>query len=142
MPVPVVDGGLKENGYLPRGVNSSFLVLIPKTPEASSIDQFRPIILGNVLFKILTKILASRLSQFVHSIVSPNPFGFIPGRSIHECIAAASEGINCLNGRALDGNLALKVDIRKLLLYAGTSCLKCFAVLDSRPHSLVGLMLF
>lgn len=36
-------------------VNSNFIVLIPKTPHADSIPQFRPIALGNFLFKIIPK---------------------------------------------------------------------------------------
>lgn len=44
---------------------------------------------------------------------SQNQFGFIAGKRIHDCIAIASDVVNCLNQRAFGGNMALKVDIRK-----------------------------
>ena len=45
------------------GLNSNFLVLIPKTPNAILVDQFRPIALGNFLFKVITKIITDRLAE-------------------------------------------------------------------------------
>ena len=64
-------------------------------------------------FKIITKILANRLASFVGDIIAPNQFGFIKGRHIEDCIAAASENVNIINQRCVGGNMALKVDIRK-----------------------------
>ena len=57
--------GIKDffrTGRILENLNSNFLVLIPKSEGASSIGNFRPIVLSNFLFKIITKILAERLS--------------------------------------------------------------------------------
>ncbi|KAK6160897.1 hypothetical protein DH2020_004278 [Rehmannia glutinosa] len=43
-------------GVLPVGCNSSFVVLVPKSKGADRVEEFRPIILSNFLFKTVTKI--------------------------------------------------------------------------------------
>lgn len=51
-----------ESGQLPGGMNSSFITLIPKVMNPSSIKDFRPISLIYCSLKILSKILIDRLS--------------------------------------------------------------------------------
>jgi hypothetical protein len=94
-------------------LNSNLLILIPKTPGADSIDNFRPIALANFQFKIITKILADRLSVIASKIISPQQRGFIPDRHISDCVIVASEAINVLQKKRYGGNLALKIDIKK-----------------------------
>ncbi|XP_057809152.1 uncharacterized protein LOC131023626 [Salvia miltiorrhiza] len=96
-----------------QGLNSNLLCLLPKKTDAVLVSDFRPIVLGNFLFKVITKILASRLNEVAAVIVSANQFGFISGRSIQECILLASEGVNCMERSIQGRNMALKVDIRK-----------------------------
>lgn len=43
-------------------LNSNIVVLIPKIPKEEHIDQYQSIALANLQFKIITKILANRLS--------------------------------------------------------------------------------
>lgn len=76
-------------------------------------EDYRPIVLGNFLYKIIAKILASRLGPIISSCASINRFGFIPNFHIHDCIAIASEGINLINSMKKKHNMALKVDIIK-----------------------------
>ncbi|KAK6149326.1 hypothetical protein DH2020_016851 [Rehmannia glutinosa] len=101
-----------SNSSLPLGLNASFMELIPKTKDANVIENFRPIVMSNFIFKIITKILATRLGLIVSDYLSPMQFGFIPGRQIHDCIAMVSEGFNVLQGRT-DANMIVKTDIRK-----------------------------
>ncbi|XP_057791021.1 uncharacterized protein LOC131008144 [Salvia miltiorrhiza] len=82
--------------YLPAGLNSNTLILIPKKEVVNSVADLRPIILSNFFFKILSKILASRLSVVAADLVTSNQFGFISGRLIHDCILLGSEGVNCM----------------------------------------------
>ena len=49
------------SGYFHLGLNSSFLILIPKVDNAIFVDQFCPITLGNFLFKVIIEILADYL---------------------------------------------------------------------------------
>lgn len=99
--------------FLPHGLNSNFVTLIPKFSGANRVEDFRPIVIGNFVYKALAKIVANRLGPILQVVLSPFQFGFIPGRSIHNCVAVASEGINCLDRTTVNGNMAIKVDIRK-----------------------------
>ena len=53
-----------------KEVNSTFLCLIPKKLGADSPDQFRPINLCNSFYKIISKVLTSRLVQVIPLIIS------------------------------------------------------------------------
>lgn len=97
---------------LRHGINSSLVTLILKVANSIRVTDFRPIVMGNFIYKVYIKIIASRLGSFIGDILSPTQFGFILGRRIHSCIALASEAINDLD-LGCNGNMALKVDITK-----------------------------
>jgi hypothetical protein len=101
-----------SNWILPNW-NSNIVVLIPKTDNADSIAQYRPIALANFKFKIISKILADRLAQILPSIISNEQKGFIKGRHIKDCICLSSEVINLLHKKSFGGSLAVKIDIAK-----------------------------
>ncbi|PNX90569.1 ribonuclease H, partial [Trifolium pratense] len=95
------------------GFNSNVIALIPKTPDASSIDQYRPIAMANFKFKIISKIIADRLASIMPSLISDEQKGFIHDRNIKDCLCIASEAANLLHNKSYGGNLALKIDITK-----------------------------
>lgn len=84
-------------GFLPAGLNSNIVTLILKSVGASRIEKFRPIVLGNFIFKIFSKILATRIWLLLHALLSLAQYNFIPRKQIHHCITACSEGFQCLN---------------------------------------------
>ncbi|XP_057803315.1 uncharacterized protein LOC131018618 [Salvia miltiorrhiza] len=99
--------------YLPNGCNSNTLIMIPKKEDVTSVTDLRPIVLSNFFFKIISKILARRLNIVAEKCVSPNQFGFISGRAIHDCIMLGSEGVNCMNRSNGGRNMTCKIDISK-----------------------------
>lgn len=46
------------------------ITLIPNIKDANTIKQYRPICLINVSFKIITKLMANRLSNIVDKIIN------------------------------------------------------------------------
>jgi ribonuclease HI len=101
------------SSWILPGFNSNIIALLPKFPEASSIDQYRPIAMANFKFKIISKILADRLAAVMPCIISEEQKGFIHGRDIRDCLCIASEAANFLHNKSFGGNLALKIDIAK-----------------------------
>lgn len=99
-------------GKLPGGMNSSFICLVPKCDAPQFIKEFRPISLINSSMKLLTKMLASRLSNVIGSLVSEVQTGFIKGRLITDGILIVSEVINSMKAGHCDG-LILKLDFEK-----------------------------
>lgn len=63
-----------------KEINSTFLVLIPKSLGADSLDKSRPISLCNSFYKIILKVLTSRMLKFLPLIISQQQTGFVPGR--------------------------------------------------------------
>lgn len=69
-------------GRLEKGCNSSFIVLIPKISDPLHLNEFRPISLIGCLYKIIAKILATRLKSVIGSIIDEVQSAYIEGRNI------------------------------------------------------------
>jgi hypothetical protein len=54
--------------HLPREQNHTFLALIPKVNGSHLAHQFKPISLCNIVYKIISKLLANRLKPLLHKI--------------------------------------------------------------------------
>jgi len=101
------------NNWLTPNFNSNFIFLVPKTPQADTVDQYMPIAHENFKFKIITKVIAERLARIMPNLISKQQRGFTQGRHIKDCICLTSEAINVLHNRSFRGNLAMKIDIAK-----------------------------
>ncbi|GKA55504.1 hypothetical protein Tco_0754576 [Tanacetum coccineum] len=69
-------------GEFPKGSNSSFIALIPKTCDANMVKDFRPISLIGSMYKIIAKILANRLVLVLGDLVNEVQSAFIADRQI------------------------------------------------------------
>jgi hypothetical protein len=54
-----------------HGVNVALMVLLPKTAEASSIKDYRPISLIHIVGKLFSKVLANILAPKLAKLVYP-----------------------------------------------------------------------
>lgn len=98
---------------IPQGMSSANLVLIPKTPNPSSFQDFRPISLCNFSHKIISKVLADRLAVVLPHIISREQTGFVKGRNILENISLAHEIIDGIDNKVKGGNVTIKLDMSK-----------------------------
>jgi hypothetical protein len=93
-------------------LNSAYVTLLPKKAEAVEVKDFRPISLINSFAKIITKILANRLTEILPKLVSPNQSAFIKGRSIHDNFMMVRETAKAIHRQKIS-RILLKLDIGK-----------------------------
>lgn len=74
------------NGYIACSVNATFIALIPKREKPESYDDYRPISLCNLVYKLIYKIISLRIKSFLTSGISKEQFGFLSNRQILDAI--------------------------------------------------------
>ncbi|GKC17935.1 cysteine-rich receptor-like protein kinase [Tanacetum coccineum] len=79
---------------LARGCNASFIVLAPKKKDPLVLNDYRPISLIGCTYKVILKILASRLAKVMHKLISPNQTAFLAGWQILDGSLIANEIVN------------------------------------------------
>lgn len=104
-----------NGGQIPQEWNETTIVLIPKVKTFELIKDLRPISVCNVLYKIVSKVLANRLKKILPEVISQSQSAFFPGRLISDNILVAYELTHYMrqkrNGET--GYAALKLDMSK-----------------------------
>ena len=78
-------------GVVNRGVNETYIALIPKKYGSCRISDFRPISLVTSLYKIISKILVSRLKEVLDATISKNQSAFVANRQILDVALVANK---------------------------------------------------
>nr|GEW83763.1 RNA-directed DNA polymerase, eukaryota [Tanacetum cinerariifolium] len=104
----VWDCGLNKS----PGGNASFIALIPKSPEAKMVEDFRSISLISSLYKIITKLLANRLVFVVGELVNEVQSTFIANRQILDGPFILNEIIHWCKAKKKQ-SMIFKVDFEK-----------------------------
>jgi hypothetical protein len=104
-----------NGGPMPDRWNDTTIVLIPKVNKPTQVEDFRPISLCNVLYKLVSKVLASRLKHILPKAISPSQSAFVPGRLITDNIILAYEFTHYMRTRRKGkmGYAAIKLDTSK-----------------------------
>ena len=104
-----------NNGIMEPDFNYTHIVLIPKIKSPEKITDYRPISLCNVIYKIISKVLANRLKQILPNLISTSQSAFVPGRLITDNFLVAYESLHAMHCRKKGrrGSLALKLDVSK-----------------------------
>ncbi|CAN0875633.1 Transposon TX1 uncharacterized 149 kDa protein [Linum grandiflorum] len=104
-----------ERGELPDQIQEMTIVLLPKGNQPTTMKDWRPISLCNVLYRLVAKVLANRLRKIMPRVVSEEQSAFVKGRSIVDNIVIAFETLHNMKLRrhAKHGEVAVKIDISK-----------------------------
>lgn len=91
--VPKVLGGRSP---MPARWSDTTIILIPKVKKPEHIKDLRPISLCNVIYKLVSKVLANRLKRILSEVVSQSQSAFVSGCLITDNILIAYESTHFL----------------------------------------------
>ncbi|KAK5841990.1 hypothetical protein PVK06_004316 [Gossypium arboreum] len=107
--------GILNEGQNFGPLNSTDIVLIPKTQNPSNLATFRPISLCSVLYKIVAKTIANRFQTVIGRCIDAAQSAFIPGRLISDNVILAYEILHTFRNKRIGtkGYMAVKFDMSK-----------------------------
>lgn len=108
---PIKSFFVKE--FLPKGINSTIIALIPKKDVAKGMKDYRPISYCNVLYKAISKIIANRLKCMLPNFIIWNQSAFVKGRLLMESVLLATELVKDYHKKLISPRCAIKIDISK-----------------------------
>lgn len=100
-------------GFLPKGINSTILALIPKKTEAKEMKDYRPISCCNVIYKVISKVIANRLKLLLPKFIAGNQSAFVKDRLLIENVLLATELVKDYHRETVTERCAIKIDISK-----------------------------
>ncbi|XP_057442557.1 uncharacterized protein LOC130734228 [Lotus japonicus] len=132
-----------EKGTVPDHLLETLVVLIPKVDSPSTVKELRPISLCKVTYKLLTKVIVTRMRSIMSRIIGPMQNSFLPGRGTMDNAFLAQEIIHHMNtSKARKGSLAFKIDLEKAYDSISWDFLEETLHLFGFPYKLVDLIMY
>lgn len=99
---------------MPTRLNDTIISLIPKVANPTLVNQFRPISLCNVSYKVITKAMTNRIKDIMRCIIGPEQSSFVPERQITDNILVYQEVLHSMRKKqGVKGIMAIKIDLEK-----------------------------
>ncbi|KAH6773161.1 hypothetical protein C2S51_011565 [Perilla frutescens var. frutescens] len=100
--------GVLNHGKSLQDWNKTLIVLIPKCDQPRKVKEYRPISLCNTAYKLVSKVVVSRLRRVLHEVVDENQSAFISGRQITDNISVGFECMHWLQNMIVLSGISLK----------------------------------
>ena len=104
-----------QNGHFPPDLNRTYPTLIPKVKKPEQVTDFYNIALCNVLYKLVSKVLANRLKKILPLIISEAQSAFQSDKAISDNILVAFETLHHMktSNSGKNGIMTVKLDMSK-----------------------------
>ncbi|XP_038993013.1 uncharacterized protein LOC120116661 [Hibiscus syriacus] len=99
--------------FLLPAFNATSIVLVPKISNPCKVKDFKPISCCSVVYKAISKILVSRLTNVLPDLVTLNQNAFIKGKSIIDNTLLSQELVRGYGRKSISPRCSLKVDLHK-----------------------------
>lgn len=100
------------SGKVSGALNATFVALIPKEAKPVSFTAYRSIALCNFVYKVISKIIATRIKNKLALCISEEQFGFLKDRLIFDAVGLTQECMHTAKSRKKPV-IFLKLDLWK-----------------------------
>ena len=100
-------------GFMPHSINATLLSLVPKSPDAEKLSDYRPIACCNLIYKVISKIITRRLKATLPQAIELNQCAFVEGHLLLENVLLATELVKDYHKPSISSRSAIKLDISK-----------------------------
>ena len=101
-----------DSVYIPRGCNASFITMVPKRENPSTLNEYRTISLVSCVYKVISKILANRLKRVLLKVIDKYQTAILSGRGLLDSVLVVKETVDFLKKEKQKG-VIVKVDYVK-----------------------------
>ncbi|CAI5965518.1 unnamed protein product [Closterium sp. NIES-65] len=101
-----------DTASLPTSTKDAVTILLHKKGGRDQLENYRPITLLSFTYKVIARVVADRMKKALSEVVSPEQFGFLPGRRLSDAVGLVADIIEAAKNKDKDWYLLL-VDFRK-----------------------------
>ncbi|CAI7918090.1 unnamed protein product [Closterium sp. NIES-54] len=93
-------------------VKEALTILLHKKGDKDQLNNYHPITLLNFTYKVLARVMADRMKKYLGRVISPEQYGFLPGRRLTDAVGLVANIIDTARNDNEDWFLLL-VDFKK-----------------------------
>ncbi|CAI5480284.1 unnamed protein product [Closterium sp. Yama58-4] len=75
-----------ESAVLPASTKSAITILLHKKSGRDAVENYRPLTLLSFTYKVLARVVADRMKGVLNEVISPEQYGFLPGRRLSDAV--------------------------------------------------------